>query len=87
MSGKTKIIRCAECGEEIPVGEDYYSCDDNFLQLKYFDTNADNCFCSLDCLCNALSVGTHENDGNVEFGDEEESEEEIFGKFVLEEDK
>lgn len=69
----SKIIVCAKCGNEIPVGEDFYTVDDNFLQLKYFDTNADNCFCSIDCLCDALSVTSRENDGNVEFGEEQEN--------------
>lgn len=70
----SKIIVCAKCGNEISVGEDFYSVEDNFLQLKYFDTNAENCFCSIDCLCDALSVTSHENDGNVEFGDEQEED-------------
>lgn len=73
MSGK-KIIRCASCGEEIPVGEDYYVVEDNFLQAKYFDGQADNCFCSHECLCDALCVENHINDGQVEFGEDAEDD-------------
>lgn len=73
MSGK-KIIRCAKCGEEIPVGEDYFVVEDNFLQVKYFDSQADNCFCSPECLCDALGVDNHINDGQVEFVEDVEDD-------------
>ena len=49
---------CAQCGNEIPVGERYLKVCDNFLQMRYFDAEdeSDNVFCSQDCLCEALSV-------------------------------
>ena len=49
---------CAQCGNEIPVGESYFKVCDNFLQMRYFDAEdeRDNVFCSRECLCEALSV-------------------------------
>lgn len=76
MGEKKKIIRCAECGNEIPEGEDYYVVEDNFLQAQYFDGQADNCFCSEECLCRSLLVESHRNDGHVEFGEDSEDDDE-----------
>ena len=47
---------CAECGIEIQ--DNYYMVGDNFLQVKYFDEfdGSDNVFCSIECLCSALTV-------------------------------
>ena len=52
------MMVCAQCGNEIPVGERYLKVCDNFLQMRYFDEEdgSDNVFCSKDCLCEALSV-------------------------------
>lgn len=58
----TKI--CAQCGEEIPFGEPYFKVGDNFLQLKYFETDELNRFCSQNCLCEYLSVIEIPNDGS-----------------------
>ena len=66
---------CAQCGNDIPVGETYFKVCDNFLQMRYFDAEdeSDNVFCSQDCLCEALSVmefqvlpsgGKGDGDGN-----------------------
>ena len=62
MESKTgrrcEVKICAQCGNEIPVGESYFKVCDNFLQRRYFDAEdgSDNVFCSKDCLCEALSV-------------------------------
>lgn len=75
MGDKRRVIKCAQCGNEIAVGEPYYMVGDNTIQLTYFTDGAEyNCFCSKDCLCESLSVLEIENDGNVEFGEEVEGE-------------
>lgn len=45
---------CAECGVECT--DEYYMVGDNYLQVKYFDSDDCNVFCSKDCLCRSLSV-------------------------------
>ena len=40
---------CAKCGAECV--DEYYMVLDNYLQVKYFDSEEDNCFCSKDCFC------------------------------------
>ena len=45
---------CAVCG--ISIDNDYYIVGDNYLQVKYFDDEENNMFCSKDCLCKSLSV-------------------------------
>lgn len=52
-------MKCANCGKEIV--ENYYKVGDNFLQVKYFDEESENIFCSEDCLCESLSVIEVEN--------------------------
>lgn len=52
IEGEEKV--CAECGAVCT--DNYYMVGDNYLQVKYFDSNEDNIFCSKDCLCEALSV-------------------------------
>ena len=49
-----KKLVCAECGKVIE--ENYVMVGDNFLQVKYFDEEEDNVFCSEECLCKSLSV-------------------------------
>lgn len=49
---KEKI--CANCGKEIEGN--YLKVGDNYLQVKYFDTDEENCFCCSECLLEALSV-------------------------------
>ncbi len=43
---------CAFCGKEIT--EEYYKVLDNYLQVKYFDSEDDNVFCSQDCFCESV---------------------------------
>lgn len=45
---------CAECGCEL--GEEFYLFTDNYLQIKYFDSNENNAFCSPECACEALML-------------------------------
>lgn len=47
-------MKCANCGEVI--NDTYFSCLDNFLQVKYFDTEEENVFCSTECFCESLSL-------------------------------
>lgn len=78
LSKMGKIIRCAQCGRVIPVGDDYYIVGDNTIQAKFFtDSPQYNCFCSRDCLCNALTVMAIENDGNCDFGEPDNDEDKV----------
>ena len=36
-------LHCSECGTVIEG--DYFKCLDNLLQVKFFDTEEENCFC------------------------------------------
>lgn len=45
---------CAKCGCEL--GDEFYLFTDNFLQIKYFDSNENNAFCSPECACDALML-------------------------------
>ena len=56
---------CAQCGKECT--NEYYKCLDNFLQVKYFDDEDCNCFCSPECFCESLFLESFE----IEDGDEE----------------
>jgi hypothetical protein len=47
---------CANCGCDIHKGDTYYKVKDNYLLVKYFDSDEDSIFCSQDCLCEALSA-------------------------------
>lgn len=57
---------CSQCQQEIE-GDEYYKCLDNFLQVKYFDTDAINCFCSPECFCQFVMLET------IEISEEEKS--------------
>lgn len=48
-------IFCAVCGMELN-GEEYLVVGDNYLQANYFDSEKDNRFCGVHCLCKALST-------------------------------
>ena len=60
---------CSNCGLEIE-GNEYYKCLDNFLQVKYFDTDDLNCFCSQQCFCDYVMLGS------IEIPEEERNDEE-----------
>ena len=66
-----KYIECANCGKEITG--DVYMFLDNFLQVKYFDDNKSNRFCSQDCACEALFLRQVEQE-EIPLDDDEESE-------------
>lgn len=48
-----KCFYCANCGKEIEGGS-VFMFRDNYLQIKYFDDNASNRFCDMDCACESL---------------------------------
>ena len=45
---------CANCSIRIEDNESHYSFLDNYLQVKYFDSEENNIFCSQECACAAL---------------------------------
>lgn len=48
---------CARCRAEIDTEENgYVTCLDNFLQLRYFDSDECNTFCSEECACESMSI-------------------------------
>ena len=55
-----KKIYCSNCGSEIE--RLYYKCLDNFMQVKYFDTEEENIFCSEECFCKSLMLEEKEMD-------------------------
>lgn len=65
---------CAHCGKEIKKGESHFSFWDNFLQVKYFDSEEDNIFCSQECACAALMLTEIENNESEEDEDTDEKE-------------
>ena len=43
---------CSYCQTPInPDIDSYFTCLDNFIQTKYFDTEDENVFCSQECFC------------------------------------
>ena len=56
---------CAYCHKTIESDDEYYIVGDNYLQVKYFDSEEDNIFCSKDCICSALSVLLVDTDGET----------------------
>ncbi|TYC49924.1 hypothetical protein ESZ50_04865 [Weissella muntiaci] len=51
---KLLLPNCAVCNN--PITEEYLMVGDNYLQVKYFDDEESNIFCSEDCLMKSLSV-------------------------------
>lgn len=51
---ETKELHCSECGAKIE--DNYYKCLDNCLQVNFFDTEEENCFCSEECFCKYMSL-------------------------------
>lgn len=64
-----KKFYCANCGKEIH-GEAYMFLD-NYLQVKYFDDNKSNRFCSQDCACESL-FGNYVDIDEIPIDDDEE---------------
>lgn len=51
------IKECSYCKEQIKTEIDsYFTCLDNFIQVKYFDTEDENIFCSQECFCNYVQL-------------------------------
>lgn len=46
--------KCAKCGKTIE--KTYFKVLDNHLQLKYFDSDEENCFCSQECFCDYVML-------------------------------
>lgn len=75
-----QIEYCAVCGEEIDIlNSGYYTCQDNFLQAKYFEdiNGRDNIFCSEECACKALMI-------NFVYADQDEVKSENDDDFLEE---
>lgn len=66
-----KTRYCCNCGKEL--AESYFTCVENYLITKFFDSEEDNTFCSKDCFCEALML--------YEKYIDEESEEEENGEY------
>lgn len=50
-------MKCSYCDAEINTNTDsYFTCQDNFIQTKYFDTEEENIFCSQECFCNYVQL-------------------------------
>ena len=50
-------MKCSYCGAEINPNIDlYFTCLDNFIQTKYFDTEKENTFCCRECFCNYVQL-------------------------------
>lgn len=48
---------CNYCNAIINTEIDsYFTCQDNFLQVKYFDTEEENIFCCRECFCNYVQL-------------------------------
>lgn len=57
MSDKDNIKECSYCGNKINIEIDsYFKCLDNYLQVKYFDTEEENVFCCKECFCNYVTL-------------------------------
>lgn len=71
-----RVRYCANCNCEIREDEsaEYFKILDNNLQIKYFESNDENIFCSKECLCEALSVERfdfdHPDDDDSEYSNE-----------------
>jgi len=47
-------VRCSFCG--IIIEDTFYKCLDNYLQICFFDTEGENCFCSEECFCKYMNL-------------------------------
>ena len=51
---KEKELYCSECGS--PIEDTYFKCLDNCLQVNFFDSEEENCFCSEECFCKYMEL-------------------------------
>lgn len=54
MEKQKKELHCSECG--VKIEGEYYKCLDNCLQVNFFDTEEENCFCSTECFDKYMSL-------------------------------
>ena len=47
-------VSCSFCG--IIIEDTFYKCLDNYLQICFFDTEGENCFCSEECFCKYMNL-------------------------------
>ncbi len=63
-SGTTAIVAEEHGRNAIGIEGTYLKVGDNFLQVKYFENDDENIFCSEECLLRSLSVLTVFEDGS-----------------------
>ena len=66
MEDNKKELNCSECGSKIT--DTYFKCFDNYIQVNFFDTEEENCFCSKESFCkylNLTELEVEENDGET----------------------
>jgi len=52
-----RVKECSYCKAQINTEIDsYFTCEDNYLQVKYFDTEEENVFCNQECFCNYVQL-------------------------------
>ena len=51
---------CANCGCDCE--DEYFKVLDNYLQVKYFDDDDCNCFCSKECFCEFVTLESFDID-------------------------
>lgn len=66
-----KEFYCANCGKELH--KEAYMFLDDYLQVKYFDDNKSNRYCSKDCACEAL-FGEYVDIDEIPLDDDEDGE-------------
>lgn len=72
-----KELYCANCGRRIEAGEEYFKCLENYMLVKYYDSEDCNIFCSKECLCESLFLETYYNGEESDaWNDLDEEEEE-----------
>ena len=57
--------RCARCGSLIEETEPYFKCLENFLLVKFFDSEEDNIFCSKECFCEQMFLAEVYSDEEI----------------------
>lgn len=64
-------MKCSYCEARInPDIDTYFTCLDNFLQVKYFDSEEENVFCCRECFCNYVMLDEISPEDNEEVEDE-----------------
>lgn len=59
--------KCSYCNLKINTEVDtYFKCLDNFIQVKYFDCEDENIFCSKECFCNYVQLEETGGDSDID---------------------